>query len=538
MKVSAVSATLINPPAVLSVEKRAWLHSQVDAVLEVEPYVRGSMHVSTIGLLIDVTHFPLRCRTFDGDPTNCSVAVSHGKACKFEKKMYNQKRRLLGLCRLSAMVSKRPIITSDNLKRELQSSENMQKHKATLVCPSAPISKAGERVPVELAARCNCSTGTALVHGWHVPKDLSERPRHQVWCEDKQTVSPFAVNPFRYGSDIARHHEVFSYFKPWRGIWPADGLIDFMGFKVDQPRSTYCNWAYARQRKPYVNRAIVCDLYSVLKPGTLVQLAWPAVSEEYFEYVDTLTSVREYVLSQATAISRRPYVIIELGAGYGHWSFAAHAALQQGMPGAPSYLLQVDVLSSLEPIVRRLGALNSVPPSSLHWHTGYVTGSSELSKNERQKAQLNVKVYEKVWLTGRGDNQTVPALSLAQLFRHHRVPCFIDMVDIDVQGAEYGRAVQRLGAHENDAESTTGLLNARTIALLTKRVRRVHIGLHGAEADDEALLRAFGTQGWRLNWYFPKGGGFPTNTSFGPVWFADGVASFTNYLLPKELSSC
>ena len=99
------------------------------------------------------------------------------------------------------------------------------------------------------------------------------------------------------------------------------------------------------------------------------------------------------------------------------------------------------------------------------------------------------------------------------------------MVDIDIQGAEYGHG-------------SAGLLNSQAIALLTKRVKRVHIGLHGSKADDEALLRGFATQGWRLVWYFPRGGS-PFNTSFGPVWFADGVASFSNeQLLEAQPDGC
>ena len=101
-------------------------------------------------------------------------------------------------------------------------------------------------------------------------------------------------------------------------------------------------------------------------------------------------------------------------------SLAAHAALEQALPGAPRRLLLVDVLDSLEPTIRRLARLNRVPPSALRWHAGYVTGgSTRLSKDEALSAAHNLRMYEKVWLTGPGSNQTSPALTLAQLFRQH-----------------------------------------------------------------------------------------------------------------------
>ena len=281
----------------------------------------------------------------------------------------------------------------------------------------------------------------------------------------------------------------------------------------------------------------MCDLWHVLQPGALVQLGWPVVSEEYFEYVDMLSAVLDYSLSIRTSSSSRtgssvratestggrPFSFIELGAGYGHWSLSASAALEQLLPGAPRHLLLVDVVSSLEPTVRRLGRLNALPADALNWHAGFVTSTSELSKAERAAAKANSRIYEDVWLTAPNraravGNATKPtaepmALTLSQLFRQHGVPCIVDMVDIDIQGGEYDRG-------------TSGLLNSRTVGLLTRRARRVHIGLHGGEPDDAALKRTFAAHGWREVWYFPRG--YSNSTPWGGVWFADGVLSFVN----------
>ncbi len=91
---------------------------------------------------------------------------------------------------------------------------------------------------------------------------------------------------------------------------------------------------------------------------TSLQTSWPGVSEEYFEYVSVLSAAKEYVdanfdlpipkvgaekmrsyyqnanTSPTTARPlctncRRPFTVVELGSGYGHWTLAAHKAVQQ-----------------------------------------------------------------------------------------------------------------------------------------------------------------------------------------------------------------
>jgi hypothetical protein len=176
--------------------------------------------------------------------------------------------------------------------------------------------------PLSWSKTHSCPQG-ALHEGWQAPTGPNERPRHHVWCDDTINLdAAHAVNPYAFGHVATRrHHDAFSAFRPWKGRWPSSGLVDFLGVAFDDPRSTYCNWAYGRQRKPYASRAVVCDLLGALQPNAEVQLSWPVVSEEYFEYIDVLASVHEYATEQLQGgrSPSRPYVFVELGAGYGHW---------------------------------------------------------------------------------------------------------------------------------------------------------------------------------------------------------------------------
>ena len=219
----------------------------------------------------------------------------------------------------------------------------------------------------------------------------------------------------------------------------------------------------------------------------------------------------------------RPFVFVELGAGYGHWSFAANAALRQLLPQAERRLLLVDVVDALGPTIEHLAQINGVPKDALAFHSGYISGSERLTPSQKRSAQYNQRIYKTVWATGRGheNRSSVDAapITLRQLFRRYRLPCYIDMVDIDIQGGEY--ASQRAGAR-----SSGGLLTDETVALLSSTARRVHIGLHGEAAADSELIRRFEAHGWSVTWYFPRGRN--QSTPWGGVWFADGVLSLLN----------
>mmetsp|Transcript_19699 Transcript_19699/g.45316 ORF Transcript_19699/g.45316 Transcript_19699/m.45316 type:complete len:346 (-) Transcript_19699:580-1617(-) len=305
------------------------------------------------------------------------------------------------------------------------------------------------------------------------------------------------------GSATMRHHPVFSEYTPWLGTWPSTPLgVDFLGFRFEF--KSYCNWAYMIQSAAYAIRAGLCSMLARrVQPGDQVQMSWPLISEEYFEYIDIMTAVLEF----ANAQRRRPFVLVELGAGYGHWSFTALAALRQKAPRAQYQMVLVDVLDTLEPVVARLATANNARGGSIHFHAGAVTDSGNLSRAQQKNAQRNARTYAGVWKAARS-NVSVTALTLDELLAQYSLPHCIDLLDVDIQGGEFG------------------LLSERTVRAITPRVRRVHIGLHSTKREAiDALVRAFGGSGWNKGWHFDKGVGA---TPFGSVRFADGVMSWQN----------
>ena len=310
-------------------------------------------------------------------------------------------------------------------------------------------------------------------------------------------------------------------------------LIDFMGLVV--PNSTYCNRAYLSQVDAHALRVRQCRLRATQNDGALLQTRWPVVSEEYFEYIDVLESVLQYATDGSAA--RRPYAFVELGSGYGHWTFTAYRALVQQLGAShsphPRFLL-VDVLDSLEGTIQKMAQLNGVlrPAQTMRFHAGYVSGhdsASRLGANESSSAMLNAQVYGDAWGTGppRNASSAVSTASLHELLTRYRMPHCLDMVDIDIQGSEYRRANGGLGLFGRQNESAFG-----TIELLTRTTRRVHIGLHGNRKQDHALIDIFVRHGWRVRHHFETWAnlrGTPrNNTPFGPVAFGDGVLSVVN----------
>eukprot|EP00927_Polykrikos_kofoidii_P023907 TRINITY_DN21859_c0_g1_i1.p1 TRINITY_DN21859_c0_g1~~TRINITY_DN21859_c0_g1_i1.p1 ORF type:complete len:283 (+),score=52.94 TRINITY_DN21859_c0_g1_i1:26-850(+) len=256
---------------------------------------------------------------------------------------------------------------------------------------------------------------------------------------------------------------------------------------------------------------------------------WELANEEYFEYVATLQSVLDYVAEDAP----RPFALMEVGAGYGHWTLAAHRALQQ-LAGRKRKDINVEycyILADVvdtEQTIRRLATLNGIeadgPHGWLRFFRGLVTPSGVFGSGHADSAVFaadQVSIYAESWAKrlNTSSHPRQQALSLRALL--HAAPCPLDMVDIDIQGGEYA------------------LLTNDSIELLGRRARRLHVGLHAhhpwgrhgnaREDEDKALLHRFQLHGgWRVAWYWPGRFQYPTLTDWGPVLFADGVLSLVN----------
>lgn len=337
------------------------------------------------------------------------------------------------------------------------------------------------------------------------------------------------------------HGEPFDSFAPWRGDIANLGsglVVDFLGVIV--PESLFCNAAFssAHNKVAHAIRNRQCSIMSKVLPQSgplsprVIQTAWPVVSEEYWEYSDVLAAAADYAkeTSESGGV-KRPFAFVELGAGYGHWSFSSQRALTQKL-GADfnySYLL-LDVVGSLVPAVHRIARLNNVSLNGvgkkLDFHVGYISYmDSDQGENDNQITHGNMvqTKFAKGWGTGKSIDDlsaVLKTVTLKTLLSTHNFPECIDMVDIDILGNEYPALHGRKGI----------FYGGETIQLLSQRVRRVHIGLHKdtpeAERGRSFLAHMFEANGWRVVSRFGVGNNIPTPR--GPVDFSDGVLSAIN----------
>jgi hypothetical protein len=358
-----------------------------------------------------------------------------------------------------------------------------------------------------------------------------------------ETVSVLAVNAIN-GSESYNHLPVYTSYMPglpYRGKLDVQNgiLIDFMGFRI--PQKLYCSKAYMGQTPAHDLRLRQCSIHEQYKQmkresglestdqGPTVQMQWPVISEEYFEYADVLSAAADFAdLTKHIDGKPRDFAVVELGCGYGHWTFAAHRALMQKAPQASYRYLMVDVVSELVPEIKNLASLNGAkmtddPDSPIHVHVGYVGANGDKKKDKnnmtyderRKKRQIDDYILKgNLWgLTPSKGNRTIPSVSLKQLLELYNMPCELDIVDVDIQGAEYS------------------LFDRETVALLSARAHRLHIGTHQhQESWNRPIEKRFNAAGWDTQWFFvgPRPQKNIEMTKLGPVQFNDGVLSFVN----------
>ena len=290
----------------------------------------------------------------------------------------------------------------------------------------------------------------------------------------KRESSPFAINALtgaRYP-----HHPAFFAFVPWHGELQQGMITDFLGMLI--PRATFCNPSYAHDRI-HALRVRQCKLGPVSRllgqPIHVLHTAWPVVSEEYFEYVDILESVLSYCaeaapntrcqqpqsITAAFELPSRPYTFVELGSGYGHFTFAAHRALQQKLPSASYAYLLVDVVASLADFIQGVAANNSASaPGAVRFHAGFLANGETSTTAQTRLSDAVAASYQSVWrhsgpkrhsgAARQADMHT--AMTLAQILELHRMPCLLDWVDIDIDGAGQSSA----DTHASPASHTSG----------------------------------------------------------------------------------
>jgi FkbM family methyltransferase len=299
-----------------------------------------------------------------------------------------------------------------------------------------------------------------------------------------------------------QHHEVFSHFKPFRGQVPADYGIDFLGIKT--------------------HREFVAGLHT-FDAGTMLETCYPAINEEYIEWIDVLESV---------VASRGSYTMIDLGAGFGRWSVRAAGALKQYTDQLPYRLISVEA----EPVVFKwmgrhfqdneiyaakhslIHAAISDAPGHVLFYIGAPIGSPWDRKPDNWYGQFLAKDYD---ISGEYEEDgeysgyparrhksgwrsiSVPSVTLPSLLKDLKL---VDLIDMDIEG-------QELPAVQANIEE------------LDAKVKRLHIGTHTKEIED-GLRQLLSAHGWRCLFdysLFSKG-----ETPWGTIDFENGAQSWVN----------
>jgi FkbM family methyltransferase len=248
---------------------------------------------------------------------------------------------------------------------------------------------------------------------------------------------------------------------------------------------------------------------------------YPDFDNEYFEWVDLIESVEE---------AGESFIMMELGAGFGRWSVRGALATRR-KPGCRFTCIAVEAEprhfqwmldhfrdNGVEPhehdliwaaVDTRSGFTPFEVGKADGWYGQQLIPIKKMSTPlppARTRRRLKARSYlgrPPVMSAEERVLAWVPCVTLTELLQPYPR---VDLLDLDIQGAEV--AVLR-SAMES----------------LQRRVRRVHVGTHSAQIEED-LRQLFGEQGWeKLNDYPCQS---RVSTPYGEIAFGDGVQTWLN----------
>lgn len=278
------------------------------------------------------------------------------------------------------------------------------------------------------------------------------------------------------------HHAIFEKFRRWEGPVPPGNSVNFVGI---------------RTQVKYYSSGTDAPAEHFAKPPL------PAFNEEYFEWIDLLEAVQA---------AETHFTMVELGAGWGRWLTNAVGAIGASRPRSYT-LVGVEAEPTHFGWLREHLAANGVDLAHCRLHEAAVAARDghvwfHGGRPTEWYGQAAIPYFRRLLLELRGhipDGEfvrKVKAVSLQSLLASLDV---VDLVDMDIQGAE------------------ADVLESAGPALA--KVRRVHVGTHGAEIE-ERLRVLFGRLGWRKTNDYPCGR--TVDTPYGPIAFQDGVQTWIN----------
>lgn len=305
--------------------------------------------------------------------------------------------------------------------------------------------------------------------------------------------------------------DVFKHFPRYSGRAPEGCHVDYIG------TVTALDFTRGMSMEPEGAATVTREV----EPGVTAL----SFGEEYFEWIDILESA--YNADRA-----KPFVFIELGAGYGRWSAIAlkaadrcriensFAVLVEAEPQHASWARQhmrsngfdesrYHLIEAGVAGVRGRAQFLVASPDKLTPATWYGQALSSSAGLPEQKTAYGEYYGKPLFLSENGWGAIeVDLVSFTDILDASQIPstALIDLIDMDIQGAE--------------AEFVEA-----NIDILCSRVRRMHIGTHSREIEKK-LRRIFRRRKWESVWDFPCLS--TTATPYGKISFVDGVQGWVN----------
>ena len=254
-------------------------------------------------------------------------------------------------------------------------------------------------------------------------------------------------------------------------------------------------------------------------PAAVPRSGYPSFDEEYFEWIDILEAVEQ---------ADDTFVMIELGAGYGRWCARAAAAVRR-KPNCRFQCVAVEAEpahfrwiydhfrdNGIDPDDHELiWAAVGAQPGFVPFWVGAADGwyGQSIAVNQvpplpdaatRRRLKARSALGRPPVISS--DERSVvwtPCVTLADILAPYPR---VDLIDLDVQGAEFD-------------------VLASAIDLIDQRVRRLHIGTHSPQLEEQ-LRQLFSAHGWQNINDYP--GQSTAQTPYGAIQFGDGVQTWVN----------
>lgn len=318
--------------------------------------------------------------------------------------------------------------------------------------------------------------------------------------------------------------DAFDGLTPYSGVADGDFLVDFLGVKT--AAGFRAMWG---ERPPAAGSVIDTDPPSM------------ASGEGWFEAVNWVEAARE---------ARDRYVMFSLGACYGNQAVGAYKALQTLNP-MPAKLVCVEGVPENVAWIRQHFRDNEIDPDE-HWileaglgadnkpilfpvgspgcgaqncfTTNHAEGRMAVAKAVAEDGRFDAMLYNLLL-----NNATGMQIELAR-GSGYDFKAELKLVS-SVTLADVLGPFDRVDYIEADIQESEIIVFPPAIELLTRKVRRVHLGTHGVDVHYQ-MRDLFAGHGWEVVFNYPPNGEF--ETPWGNFTTNDGVLTVVNPRLAPE----